>query len=256
MLVQAQEEMGEDDKLKRTKTAQQNEIDGLERRVKKLEKKKRSRTHKLKRLYKIGLTTKVISSSDDEAVDKKDTSKQGRIDEIDVDEDITLVNDQEMFDADKDLQGEEVVFEQEVVVDNEPIVIAAQKRKLQKNINEEERLVGERARQEKEANIALIKTWEDIQAKVDADYQLVERLQAEEQQELNEEEKVKLFMELLEKRRKFFAVKRTEEKRNRLPTKAQQRSLMCTYLKNMDGWKPKALKKKPLLNFKNYLIKQ
>nr|GEV72969.1 retrovirus-related Pol polyprotein from transposon TNT 1-94 [Tanacetum cinerariifolium] len=60
----------------------------LERRVKKLEKKQRSRTYKLKRLYKVGLTSRVISSSDDKALDMKDTSKQGRIDEIDVDEDI------------------------------------------------------------------------------------------------------------------------------------------------------------------------
>nr|GFC89949.1 hypothetical protein [Tanacetum cinerariifolium] len=62
-------------------------------------------------------------------------------------------------------------------------------RKLQEDINEEERLVGERARQEEEANIALTETWEDIQEKVDVDYQLAERMQAEEQQELNEEEK-------------------------------------------------------------------
>nr|GFA82587.1 hypothetical protein [Tanacetum cinerariifolium] len=116
-------------------------------------------------------------------------SKQGRIiNDLDADEDITLMNDQEMFDADKDLQ--------------------------------------------------------DIQAKVDVDYQLAERMQTEEQQELNEEEKAKLFMELLEKRKKSFAAKRTEEKRNRPTTKAQQRSFMCTYLKNIDGWKPKALKNK------------
>nr|GFA25459.1 hypothetical protein [Tanacetum cinerariifolium] len=58
----------------------------------KLKKKHRSRTHKLKRLYKVGLTTKVISSYDDEALDKEDTSKQGRIDKIDADEDIALVS--------------------------------------------------------------------------------------------------------------------------------------------------------------------
>nr|GEW35423.1 hypothetical protein [Tanacetum cinerariifolium] len=51
-------------------------------------------------------------------------------------------------------------------------------------------------------------------------------------------------LEFLKKRRKFFAAKRSEERRNRPPTKAQQRSLMWTYLKNMDGWKPKALKSK------------
>ncbi|GKF88610.1 hypothetical protein Tco_0259487, partial [Tanacetum coccineum] len=64
------------------------------RRVKKLEKKKRSRTHGLKRLYK------------------------GRINAIDADEDITLVNDQDdtdMFDVNT-LTGDEVLAESEVAV--------------------------------------------------------------------------------------------------------------------------------------------
>nr|GFC35432.1 hypothetical protein [Tanacetum cinerariifolium] len=39
-------------------------------------------------------------------------------------------------------------------------------RKLQEDIYEKERIIGERARQEEEANNALTKTWEDIQAKV------------------------------------------------------------------------------------------
>ncbi|GJZ77349.1 hypothetical protein Tco_0642021 [Tanacetum coccineum] len=51
-----------------------------------------------------------------------------------------------------------------------------------------------------------------------------------------------------EKRRKHFAAKRAEERRNRPPTKAQQRSIMCTYLKNMAGWKPKDLKTKSFAN--------
>nr|GEW51900.1 ribonuclease H-like domain-containing protein [Tanacetum cinerariifolium] len=80
-----------EDGLKRTKTTQQTKIDGLKRKVKKLKKKYRSRTHKLKRLYKVGLTSRIISPSDDEAFDKEDTSKQGRIDEIDVDDDIVLI---------------------------------------------------------------------------------------------------------------------------------------------------------------------
>ncbi|GKB14942.1 hypothetical protein Tco_0848865 [Tanacetum coccineum] len=49
-------------------------------------------------------------------------------------------------------------------------------------------------------------------------------------------------MEFMEKRRKFFAAKRAEEKRNKLLTKAQQRNIMCTYLKNMEGYKMKDLK--------------
>nr|GFC00134.1 hypothetical protein [Tanacetum cinerariifolium] len=48
----------------------------------------------------------------------------------------------------------------------------------------------------------------------------------------------------VEKRRKHFAAKRAEEKRNKPPTKAQQRKIMCTYLKSMEGYKLKDLKLK------------
>ncbi|GJV78591.1 hypothetical protein Tco_1514461 [Tanacetum coccineum] len=84
--------------------SKQNEIASLKRRVKKLEKKRSSRTHKLKRLYKFGLTARVESSRDEQSLGKH-ASKQGRmINAIDVDEDITLVNvqddaDNEMFDV-------------------------------------------------------------------------------------------------------------------------------------------------------------
>ncbi|GKA99354.1 hypothetical protein Tco_0827291, partial [Tanacetum coccineum] len=75
-----------------------------------------------------------------------------------------------------------------------------------------------------------------------ADHQLAERLQAQEQEELSIEEKATLFQQILEKRRKHFAAKRAEEKRNKPPTKAQQRQIMCTYLKNIKGYKLKDLK--------------
>nr|GEX29524.1 hypothetical protein [Tanacetum cinerariifolium] len=96
---------------------------------------------------------------------------------------------------------------------------------------------------------------EDIQAKVDVDYQLAERLQAEEQEKLIDAEKAKLFIEFMKKRRKFFAVKTTKEKRNKPHTKAQQRSIMRTYLKNMDGWKPRALKNKSFAKIKELFDK-
>nr|GEW58536.1 putative ribonuclease H-like domain-containing protein [Tanacetum cinerariifolium] len=79
---------------------------------------------------------------------------------------------------------------------------------------------------------------------IKVDYELAQRLQAEEQDELTDVKKARLFVEFLKKRRKFFVAKRTEEKRNRPSTKAQQRSLMYTYLKNIDGWKPKDLRYK------------
>nr|GEW49961.1 copia protein [Tanacetum cinerariifolium] len=64
--------------LEQTKTTQANEIDSLKRRVKKLEKKQRSRTHKLKRLYKVGLTARVESSDDEHSLGE-DASKHGMI---------------------------------------------------------------------------------------------------------------------------------------------------------------------------------
>ncbi|GJZ74012.1 hypothetical protein Tco_0638158 [Tanacetum coccineum] len=54
--------------------------------------------------------------------------------------------------------------------------------KLQAEFDKEERLAKEKAKKEKEVNIALIEEWDDIQAKVDADYRLAERQQAEEQE--------------------------------------------------------------------------
>nr|GEU47952.1 hypothetical protein [Tanacetum cinerariifolium] len=100
--------------LEKRKTTQALEIDSLKKRVKKLKKKKRSRTHKLKRLYNVGLTTRVDSSKDEQNWGD-DASKQERIKVIDADEDITLVNDQddaEMFDV-NDLHGEEVFVDKE-----------------------------------------------------------------------------------------------------------------------------------------------
>nr|GFA36128.1 hypothetical protein [Tanacetum cinerariifolium] len=63
-------------------------------------------------------------------------------------------------------------------------------------------------------------------AKIEANYELTQRFQAEEQYELTDAEKARLFVKFLKKMRKFFAAKRTEEKKNRPPTKAQQRSLI------------------------------
>ncbi|GJU14677.1 uncharacterized mitochondrial protein-like protein [Tanacetum coccineum] len=116
--------------------------------------------------------------------------------------------------------------------------------KLQAEFDEEERLAREKPEKEKEANIALIEELDDIQAKIDADHQLAKRLQAQEQEELSDAEKATLFQQLLEKRRKHFAAKRAEERRKNPLTKAQQRQIMCTYLKNMKGYKLKDLKSK------------
>nr|GFA16616.1 hypothetical protein [Tanacetum cinerariifolium] len=70
-------------------------------------------------------------------------------------------------------------------------------------------------------------------------------MQAKEQQELTDVEKATLFTQFLEKRRKLFIAKSAEEKRNKPPTQAQERKIMCTYLKNVEGKKLNDLKNKP-----------
>ncbi|GKB51704.1 hypothetical protein Tco_0902457, partial [Tanacetum coccineum] len=292
--------------LEKTKTSQAQEITCLKRRVKRLEKKEGSRTHRLKRLYKVSLSRRV-ESSDEEGLGEEDVSKQGRIDDIDANEDIYLVNvhrDEDMFGV-NDLEGDEVIVENEVdhevVVKTEVaskdlqllaqdprlkvkgVVIGEQsesttrtrpqqlpskdkgkgimeepekptKKKdqirhdeevaqrlqaqMQAELEEEDRLVRQR---EEEANIV---SWDNVQAMIDADYQMAQQMQAEEQEKLSIEEKSKLFVQLLEARKKHFAAIRAKEKRNKPPTKAQKRNTMSTYLKNMAGYKHNQLKNK------------
>nr|GEV05030.1 hypothetical protein [Tanacetum cinerariifolium] len=66
--------------LEKTKTTQALEITSLKRTVKKLEKKQRSITRKLKRLYKVGLAARVDSSEDEQSlevfVEKEVASKE------------------------------------------------------------------------------------------------------------------------------------------------------------------------------------
>ncbi|GJW94300.1 putative ribonuclease H-like domain-containing protein [Tanacetum coccineum] len=304
--------------LETTKTAQAKEIANLKKRVNKLEKKKKSRTHKLKRLY-----------------------KGRKIHDTDANEDITLenVHNEDMFGV-NDLEGDDIVVESEVadkdvnlsvdegtlaqalaalksakvqekgdvikepsvpvsaastkvsivipttaattitvvslrprekgIVFHEqeqeqeqahtPIVSSQQptqvkdkgkgkmveeehvKKMSKKELlkldeelalklqAEEERLAREKAQKVEEANIA----WDDIQAKVKADYHLAQRLQAQEQEELSDAYKATLFVQLLEKRRKFFAAKKAEKKRNKPPTKAQQRNLFDKAMKRVN----------------------
>ncbi|GKG34275.1 hypothetical protein Tco_0436971, partial [Tanacetum coccineum] len=67
--------------------------------------------------------------------------------------------------------------------------------KLDAELLEEQKMA---RKQEEEANIALIKSWENTQVMMEADRLLAERLQSKEREELIDEEKAKLFMELME----------------------------------------------------------
>ncbi|GKC28791.1 hypothetical protein Tco_1036085 [Tanacetum coccineum] len=79
--------------LETTKTNQALEIDSLKRRIKKLENKKGSRTHRLRRLFKVGRSAQVISSEDEGLGAQEDAFKQGRkIADLDANAEVTLVN--------------------------------------------------------------------------------------------------------------------------------------------------------------------
>ncbi|GKB59894.1 hypothetical protein Tco_0916080, partial [Tanacetum coccineum] len=86
---------------------------------------------------------------------------------------------------------------------------------------QEERIAREKAQKIQEANIA----WDDIQATVEVDYQLAQRLHDEEQEQYTNEEKEKFFCEFLEQRRKFFAAKRDRESYICMSTRSSTRNL-------------------------------
>ncbi|GJW64862.1 hypothetical protein Tco_0116746 [Tanacetum coccineum] len=112
------------------------------------------------------------------------------------------------------------------------------KDKGEAELEEEERLARER---EKDANIA---EWDNVQAMIDADYEVAARLQAQEQEELTIEERSKRCVELMDKRKKHFVRLRAEEQKRKPLTKAQNMNHMCNYLKNMVGFTHNQLKNK------------
>ncbi|GJT65484.1 putative ribonuclease H-like domain-containing protein [Tanacetum coccineum] len=271
--------------LENTKTAQAQEITSLKKRVKKLEKKGGSRTHKLKRLYKVGRSARVVSSDEASLGDQEDASKPGRkIHDIDADEDITMknVHDAEMFDV-NDLHGDEVFVEKEVPVKEVSVVelksvkpkvttatTATTKGILLQEPSESittttiipskdkgKGIIVEEPLQMKKKDQISFDEQEAIrlQAEFDEEVRLAREKDETNQEELTVDEKATLFQQLLEKRRKHFASKRSEEKRNKPPTRAQQRSIMCTYLKNMAGWKPKDLESKSFANIQELFHK-
>ncbi|GJY88831.1 retrovirus-related pol polyprotein from transposon TNT 1-94 [Tanacetum coccineum] len=130
------------------------------------------------------MSRRVESSGDEEDLGE-DASKQGRrINSIDVDEDITLVNvqdDAKMFDVNT-LTGDEVFAEQEVAAKYVNLTIdevtLAQALAALKSVKPKEK--------ERPANVALIEEYDDIQAKIEADHELAQRLQVDEQEELRE----------------------------------------------------------------------
>ncbi|GJY01218.1 hypothetical protein Tco_0359370 [Tanacetum coccineum] len=293
--------------LENTKTSQAAEITKLKVRVKKLERRNKSKTPGLKRLRKVGRTARIESSEDEGLGAQEDASKQGRkIDDLDADAEVvstaevttastttttvdeltlaqtlieikaakpkaitnaatttttavtrpkargvvvqepsefrTTTSSSQLPQAKdkgkaKMIEPEKPLKKKDQILVDEEIAQRLQE-ELQAELEEEERL----ARQKKEEDNLI--SWDNTQAMMEADYELAQRLQAEEQSELTIEERSKLFVELMDKRKKHFAKLRAEEIRGKPPTKAQKRNQMCTYLKNIANYKHSQLKNK------------
>ncbi|GJZ05339.1 hypothetical protein Tco_0538614, partial [Tanacetum coccineum] len=243
----------------------------LKRRVKKLERRNKSRTHGLKRLYKVGSSIRV-ESFDEERLGEEDASKQGRIADIDANKDIYLVNvhtDEDMFGV-NDLDGDEVIVDYvDVVSATKETVNAAATTISDVEITLAQALpelksVKPKADKDKGKGIMIkepvveqVKPMKRLE-QIRLDEELAFKLQAEEEKRLAREKAQQIEEANIawdDKRRKHFAAKRAEEKRIRPPTRAQQRSIICTYLKNMEGWKPKSLKNKSFANIQELFDK-
>nr|GEZ03806.1 hypothetical protein [Tanacetum cinerariifolium] len=167
--------------------------------------------------------------------DQEDASKQGRmIKDLDADEGVALVdeihgrNDQDMFDT---------ITTADEVVTIAGVKVSAAAITSQISLDE----------------ITLVKALIDIKTskpKVkgivikELNYELAARLQEEERGKVSIEEKSRLFVELMDKRKKHFTRLRAEKIRSKPPTKTQKRNQMCTYLKNMENYKHNQLKSK------------
>ncbi|GJT46389.1 hypothetical protein Tco_0955104 [Tanacetum coccineum] len=213
--------------LETIKTTQATEIASLKKRVKKLERRNKLRTHGLKRLYKVG-SSRRVESSEDEGLGEEDASKQGKIADIDANEDIYFVNvqtDEDMFCV-NDLDGDEVIVESVNVVKTaketrsvvEKVIVitipvsAATTTTTTTTITDVQMTLAQELAELKSAKpkattitttptltttaatiITAVSTRPRAKglAKINADYQLVQRLQAQEQDEFTDVEKAR-----------------------------------------------------------------
>ncbi|GKD56190.1 hypothetical protein Tco_1289577 [Tanacetum coccineum] len=196
------------------------------------------------------------SSEDQESLgDHKDASKQGRsIEDIDADAEVTLVNETQ------ERQDDDLMFDTGVLDDDEVFVDVTTIEKQDQSTKTGEAVTTAGVEDSVAPTIptiveeTLAQTLMEIKAAkpkakgiVFHDQEehvsvfMAERLQTKEREELTDEEKGKLFMEIMKKIRKHFAELRAQEKRNRPPTKAHKGTQMSTYLKHMGRYKHKQL---------------
>ncbi|GJW37975.1 hypothetical protein Tco_0060895 [Tanacetum coccineum] len=240
--------------LETSKTAQDLVIKKLKKKVRKLEKKLRARTPGMK-LFKIGTSKR--NSLDEEYV-----SKQGRksdktkpmFDDSDFAE-LDVHNAMENV-KDPSISVVEDIFEDEMMTIADTLVAIRSTRPRTTSVvirdveeelrratpipivqiqDKEQRIARERATKQEAKDAALIEKMEDIQARIDADELLAERLQQEEREQFTIEEKSRMLVEIIAERKRFFAAQRAEQIRNKPPTRAQLRNKMINDIVPIDS---------------------
>ncbi|GJU10412.1 hypothetical protein Tco_1132808 [Tanacetum coccineum] len=144
------------------------------------------------------------------------------------DEDVTIAIAQTLI-----KMKEEKAKEKRVAIKDETKPVEKTKKKVQ-----------ERERQEEASKVAIDDMFDEVQARIDADYELAARMTQEEQKKYTIEERARLLVEFFERRKKQLAAERAEAIRNKPPTKTQLRNLMMTYIKKMGGYRHSQLKGK------------
>nr|GEZ25604.1 hypothetical protein [Tanacetum cinerariifolium] len=109
-----------------------------------------------------------------------------------------------------------------------------------------ERMQRDRYAQEEASNAALTTEFDDVQARMDTGALLAPKLQEEEREQFSIDEQARFLVEIIAKKKRFFAVQKAEQIRKKPPTKAQLRNKMITYLKNIGSFTYNQLKNKSL----------
>ncbi|GJS43756.1 hypothetical protein Tco_0568799 [Tanacetum coccineum] len=235
--------------------------------------KKVKRLEKKDKLSKSRRKARIIVSDDEE--DLEDPSKQGKkIDEIDQDPNISLVQHDTEFNFDFNA-AKEVSTAEENVSTAEPVSTAgaavtttsvaistatptrvstiddiaseslvyirrsaAKTKDKGKSIMEESESTMTKTKRQQEQERLGLETAVRLQEEFDEEkrQRIAKRLQAEEKEKYTEAEQERLLIELINQRKRYFAKQRAEERRNKPPTQAQQRTYMSNYIKNMGNY--------------------
>ncbi|GJX24663.1 hypothetical protein Tco_0230959 [Tanacetum coccineum] len=115
-------------------------------------------------------------------------------------------------------------------------------RKVQKEWEAKEEK--KRLAEEEAIKTAFTNDYDFIQARLNADKILAEKLQEKEREKFTIEERAKLLHDTIAAQRRFLAQQRSEIIRNKLPSRTQLRNQMMTYLKHVGGKKHSDLKTK------------